>query len=206
MKQVLLKTILSTKLYIWLVHFDYNPFGHTSNTILNVNFCPKEFKITNENKNGWKLYDQQNFFLATFNLHIDCLVRLSEKWDIFSHLFNMFNLIFTLFFLYLPHSSTFTPLHIYIFSLSLKWRWSTSPLGVGGGGGGTYFPIYSWSQPPPASMGARGCSSPTDRSTKSLEHNSKGRIRWQFITMAIGNRPRRRHSVYSLRQQLFMNK
>ncbi len=52
MKQVLLKTILSTKLYIWLVYFDYNPFGHTSNIILNVNSCPKEFKITNENKNG----------------------------------------------------------------------------------------------------------------------------------------------------------
>jgi hypothetical protein len=40
-------------LYILITppHFDFNFFGHTSDTILNENFCPKKLEITKKNKN-----------------------------------------------------------------------------------------------------------------------------------------------------------
>ncbi len=36
---------------VYSSHFDLNFFGHTLDTIFNVNFGPKEFKITNKYKN-----------------------------------------------------------------------------------------------------------------------------------------------------------
>jgi hypothetical protein len=52
MKQDLLKIILSKKIVHidYSPHFDFNFFGHTSDTILNENLCPKKLKITNKNK------------------------------------------------------------------------------------------------------------------------------------------------------------
>jgi hypothetical protein len=49
-KHILLKIILFKQ----IVHMVYSFFGHTLDTILKVNLCSKESKITNKNKKRLK--------------------------------------------------------------------------------------------------------------------------------------------------------